>query len=70
LQKQYKNRKCKYQLKVKIEKAYRLGKQGDDILKRRPVVVELTKFSDREMITASWSLNTDLGRLLTQFFSL
>jgi hypothetical protein len=50
LQKQYKNRKCKYQLKVKIEKAYRLGKERDDMLKPRPVVVELTKFSDRELI--------------------
>ena len=37
-------------MKAKIEKAYRLGKQKDDILKPRPVVVELTKFSDREMI--------------------
>ena len=36
--------------RVKIEKMYWLGKQKDDILKPRPVVVEFTKFADRELI--------------------
>lgn len=36
--------------KIQIEKAYRLGKQKDDPSRPRPIEVEFSKFSDREMI--------------------
>ena len=36
--------------KFQIEKAYRIGKQNEDPLKPRPIVVEFAKYSDREMI--------------------
>jgi hypothetical protein len=40
------------QIKIQIEKAYRLGKRKSEPTKPRPIVVKFTHFKDRAAVNA------------------